>query len=145
VDDQPPGERPPHQPGTTYLLVGSDSREGLTDEQRRRLGTGGGEGGRTDTMMVLYVPPDGRPALVSIPRDSYVPIPGHGKNKINAAYALGGPELLTQTVEQNTGVRIDHYVEIGFGGFVSIIDAIDGIEMCIPRDIQDDNSHLDLK
>lgn len=145
VDDQPPGDRPADTPGATYLLVGSDSREGLTDEERKRLGTGDSEGQRTDTMMLLYVPPDGSPALVSIPRDSYVDIPGHGKNKINAAYSFGGPELLTQTVEQATDLRVDHYVEIGFGGFVNIIDAIGGIEMCIPDDINDENSHLDLK
>ncbi len=57
-------------------------------------------------------------------------IPGHGKNKINAAFAFGGPQLLTQTVEQATGLRIDAYVELGFGGFVSVIDALGGIEMC---------------
>lgn len=145
VDDQPAGTRPANQPGQTYLLVGSDSRANLSAEERRRLGTGSTDGGRTDTMMVLYVPPSGKPALISIPRDSYVAIPGHGKNKINAAYAFGGAKLLTQTVEQATGLRIDHYVEIGFDGFVNIIDAIDGIEMCVPRDIKDKNSHLDVK
>ncbi|MGD7704974.1 LCP family protein [Microlunatus sp. Y2014] len=145
ADDQPPGERPGDQPGRTYLLVGSDSREGLSEEERKKLGTGDAEGQRTDTIMVLFVPPGGRPALISIPRDSYVAIPGHGQNKINAAYAFGGPELLTQTVEQATGLRIDHYMEIGFGGFVNVIDAVNGIEMCVPRDIKDEKSHLDVK
>lgn len=145
VDDQPPGARPADQPGRTYLLVGSDSRDDMTDEERRKLGTGSASGQRTDTMMLLYVPPSGKPALISIPRDSYVAIPGHGKNKINAAYAFGGAKLLTQTVELATGLRVDHYVEIGFVGFVDVIDAIDGIQMCVPRDIKDKNSHLDLK
>lgn len=144
VDAMPTGQRPGDQPGTTWLLVGSDSREGLSPEEQKRLGTGATEGQRTDTMMLLYVPPGGRPALISIPRDSYVPIPGHGRNKINAAYAFGGPQLLTQTVEQNTGLRVDHYAEIGFGGFVNVIDALGGIEMCPKAPIKDKNSHLDI-
>jgi LCP family protein required for cell wall assembly len=79
-----------------------------------------------------------------VPRDSFVEIPGKGKNKINAAYAFGGPELLVQTVEANTGLRVDSYVEIGFGGFVNIIDALGGIEMCLPKAIKDRDSHIDL-
>ena len=94
--------------------------------------------------MILSIPPGGEPALISVPRDSYVPIPGNGTNKINAAYAFGGPELLVQTVEQNTGLRIDAYTEIGFGGFVNVIDALGGIEMCVPKAIKDKDSHLDL-
>ena len=82
--------------------------------------------------------------LISLPRDSYLPIPEHGSNKINAAYAFGGPELLTQTVEQNTGLRVDGYLEIGFGGFVNIIDALGGIEMCLPKAIKDRDAHIDL-
>ena len=75
---------------------------------------------------------DGPNLLLSIPRDSLVTIPGHGTTKINAAFAFGGPKLLVQTIEQNTGVRVDHYVEIGFGGFVELVDAVGGIEIC-PR------------
>lgn len=145
VDDVPAGDRPGNQPGTTVLLVGSDSREGLTKAQQKKLGTGSTAGQRTDTIMVLSIPPGGKPALISIPRDSYVPIPGNGTNKINAAYAFGGPELLVQTVEQNTGLRIDAYTEIGFGGFVNVIDALGGIEMCLPKAIKDADSHLNLK
>ena len=144
VDADPGGDRPPNQPGQTYLLVGSDSREGLTAEERKRLGTGSTAGRRTDTIMIVYVPVGGKPALISVPRDSYVPIPGKGRNKINAAYAFGGPELLVQTVESNTGLRMDSYVEVGFGGFVNIIDALGGIEMCLPKAIKDQDSHLDL-
>ena len=145
VDDSPGGKRPGNQPGQTFLLVGSDSREGLSKAQQKKLGTGSVGGQRTDTMMLLYVPPSGKPALISIPRDSYVAVPGHGKNKINAAYALGGPDLLVQTVEQATGLRVDGYLEIGFGGFVDVIDALDGIRMCLPSAIKDRDSHLDLK
>jgi LCP family protein required for cell wall assembly len=144
LDADPGGERPANQPGQTFLLVGSDSREGLTKEEQKRLGTGSTAGRRTDTIMLVYVPLGGKPALISVPRDSYVPIPGKGKNKINAAYAFGGPELLVKTVEASTGLRVDSYVEIGFGGFVNIIDALGGIEMCLPKAIKDRDSHLDL-
>ncbi|HEX3004425.1 MAG TPA: LCP family protein, partial [Angustibacter sp.] len=104
-------------PGRTYLVVGSDSRKGLTKEQARALHTGGGDvGQRTDTIMLLHVPAGGGPTVImSIPRDSYVAIPGHGHNKINAAFAFGGPKLLAQTIEDATGVQIDDYAEIGFG------------------------------
>jgi LCP family protein required for cell wall assembly len=95
--------------------------------------------------MIVYLPPGGKPALISVPRDSYVDIPKNGKNKINAAYAFGGPELLVQTVEQNTGLRMDGYMEIGFGGFVNIIDALGGIRMCLPNAINDRDSHIDLR
>lgn len=144
VDATPEGDRPWIQPGITLLLTGSDSRAGLTDEQKRELGTGSSAGERADTIMLLNVPVLGAPTLLSIPRDSYVSVPGHGENKINAAYALGGPALLAQTVEENTGVRVDGYVSVGFDGFVAIIDALGGIEMCLPAAIQDDKAHIDL-
>lgn len=144
VDDAPGGDRPGQQPGQTFLLVGSDSREGLSKAEQKKLGTGSTEGRRTDTMMLLHVPVGGRPVLISIPRDSYVAIPGNGRNKINAAFAFGGAQLLEQTVEQSTGLRVDGYLEIGFGGFVDVIDALDGIRMCLPDAIEDADSHLDL-
>jgi LCP family protein required for cell wall assembly len=144
VDAAPSGERPADQPGKTFVLVGSDSRAGLSKAEQKRLGTGSTAGQRTDTIMLVYVPPGGKSALISVPRDSYVDIPGHGKNKINAAYAFGGPELLVQTVEQNTRLRIDGYMEMGFGGFVNIIDALNGIRMCLPNAINDRDSHIDL-
>ena len=145
VDDTPSGKRPADQPGETFLLVGSDSREGLSKAEQKKLGTGSVGGQRTDTIMLVYRPVTGKPVLVSLPRDSYVAIPGNGENKINAAYAIGGPDLLVQTVEQDTGLRVDGYAEVGFGGFVSVIDALDGIRMCVPAAIQDRDSHLDLK
>jgi LCP family protein required for cell wall assembly len=144
VDDAPTGKRPADQPGTTFLLVGSDSREGLSKAEQKKLGTGGVAGQRTDTIMIVYTPPTGKPALISIPRDSYLDIPNHAKNKVNAAYALGGPKLLEQTVEQNTGLRIDGYLEIGFAGFVNVVDAVGGVEMCLPTAIKDKDSHIDL-
>lgn len=144
VDDVPPGKRIADQPGRTFLLVGSDSREGLSKAEQNKLGTGSTAGRRTDTVMILHVPPGGKPALISVPRDSYVSIPGHGQNKINAAYSFGGPKLMVQTIEQNTGLRVDGYMEIGFGGFVSIVDAVGGVTVCLPRAIKDRDSHLNL-
>jgi LCP family protein required for cell wall assembly len=73
----------------------------------------------------------GKPVLISIPRDSYVPIPGHGSNKINAALAIGGPTLLVQTVESVTGLKIDHYMGIGFGGLADVVSAVGGVQMCV--------------
>ncbi|MBG0827050.1 LCP family protein [Planomonospora sp. ID67723] len=140
--------RPADTPGTNWLLVGSDSRAGLTKAQRRKLATGSSVGRRTDTMMLLHIPDnDGRPTLVSLPRDSYVPIDGHGSDKLNAAYAFqdGGPHLLARTVEKVTGLRIDNYMEIGFGGFVGIVDAIGGVEIDVKQNIKDPKAGIDLK
>lgn len=145
VDASPDGDRPADTPGHVFVLAGSDSREGLSAEEQQRLGTGDDAGRRTDTIMLLYVPPMGRAALISVPRDSYVPIPGHGKNKINAAYAIGGPELLVAAVEQNTGLRVDGFAEIGFGGFSNVVDAVGGIEMCPEKAIKDPPSNLDIQ
>jgi LCP family protein required for cell wall assembly len=144
VDAEPDGERPGRQPGHTYLLVGSDSREGLSRAERGRLGTGGGEGRRTDTIMLLHTG-RGPNLLMSIPRDSIVEVPGRGTTKINAAYAYGGPELLVQTIEGSTGIRVDSYVEIGFAGFVNMVDAVGGIEICPERAMRDPLAKLDIE
>ncbi|EUA43747.1 cell envelope-related function transcriptional attenuator common domain protein [Mycobacterium xenopi 3993] len=129
--------RPAPGRGTTWLLVGSDSRQGLTVEQQQALSTGGDTGnGRTDTILLVHVPGIGSSSpttMVSIPRDSYVPIPGYGGDKINAAFAMGGAPLLAQTVEQATGLRLDHYVEIGFSGFARLVDALGGSPSVPPQ------------
>jgi LCP family protein required for cell wall assembly len=140
----PAGHRPPDQDGTNYLLVGSDSRAGLSAEQRKALHTGNAAGQRTDTIVLVH---DGSgPTLtMSIPRDSLVPIPGHGTTKINAAFAFGGPKLLVQTVEQDTGIHIDHYVEIGLGGFVNIVDSVGGVTICPTHDMNDKLANLHVK
>src|SRR5579863_10045397 len=106
--------RPAQGNGTTWLVTGSDSRQGLTDKQIRKFSTGFGIGGsRSDTIMVIHIPSGGgKPLLMSIPRDSYVPIPGYGSNKNNAAFSFGGPKLLAETVQNLTGLRIDHYMGI---------------------------------
>ena len=141
-----PASGPADQPGSNYLLVGSDSREGLTKAQNRKLGTGGVgvDGGRTDTIMILHTG-SGPSLLMSIPRDSLVPIPGHGTTKINAAYAYGGPKLLVKTIQQDTGLHIDHYVEIGLGGFVNIVDAVGGVQICPKKHIVDRRANLNVK
>jgi LCP family protein required for cell wall assembly len=140
--------RPAAGHGTTWLLVGSDSRSDLSPEQQTDLATGGDTGnGRTDTIMLIHVPAltsDVRPTLVSIPRDSQVTIPGNGENKINAAFSLGGAQLLVQTVEEVTGIRVDHYAEIGFAGFADVVDAVGGVAMCPAEPINDPLAGIDL-
>jgi LCP family protein required for cell wall assembly len=135
--------RPADTPGTNWLVVGSDSRAGLTKAERRRLATGSAAGRRTDSMMLLHYG-DGGTTLLSLPRDLFVPIPGKGSNKLNAAYAFGGPALLVRTVEQHTGIRIDHYAEIGFGGFVGVVDAVGGVDICVKQPLRDPKAGLNL-
>ncbi|WP_405614685.1 LCP family protein [Streptomyces sp. NBC_00076] len=138
-------DRPEAGEGTNYLIVGSDSRAGMSSEEKKKLHTGSAAGKRTDSMMLLHVGSNGD-TLVSLPRDSNVEIPtfvgsdsgktykGTGRQvKLNAAYAEDGPELLVRTVEFNTGLHIDHYVEIGFAGFANIVDAVGGVEIDIPK------------
>lgn len=140
--------RPGHGRGTNWLLVGSDSRQGLSPEQQEDLATGGDIGSsRTDTILLVHLPElwsGGRVTMVSIPRDSYVPIPGHGRDKINAAFAMGGAPLLAQTLEQATGLRLDHYAEIGFGGFAGVVDALGGVTVCPTTPLSDPLAGIDL-
>jgi LCP family protein required for cell wall assembly len=133
--------------GTNWLIAGSDSRGGLTTEQENQLALGHDvSGSRSDTIMLLHIPSNGtRPTLVSIPRDSYVPIPGNGYNKINAAYSIGGPKLLIETVQNVTGLHIDHYMGIGFGGLVSVVNDVGGVRMCLPGPMKDPKAGLNLK
>ncbi len=100
--------------------------------------------------MILHTG-SGPTTLVSLPRDSIVNIPGHGREKINSAYGRGGgaagsgPELLVSTVEGATGLKIDHYVQIGFLGVVSVVDAVGGVYMCVPESIKDPKAALNIK
>ncbi|MEI6108514.1 MAG: LCP family protein [Actinomycetes bacterium] len=140
--------------GTNWLLVGSDSRDGLSKAEQRTLHTGGDFGPqRTDTIMLIHIGQDGT-TLISLPRDSYVTIPAHigldgskvtdRKNKINTAYGKGGAPLLVETIERNTGLHIDHFMEVGFKGIRDITNAVGGVNMCIPNNITDKNSGLNL-
>ncbi|MEU8824106.1 LCP family protein [Streptomyces sp. NPDC048636] len=148
-------DRPAEGKGTNYLIVGSDSRDGLSGKDKKDLHTGSAEGRRTDSMMVLHTGAHGT-TLMSLPRDSWVTLPPFtypmtgkrppaSKNKLNAAFSLGGPELLVRTVEHNTGLRIDHYAEIGFAGFVNVVNSVGGVPMCLDRPVKDKKSGADLK
>ena len=142
-----------------YLIVGSDTREGLSREEIKRLKVGGTEvaaGKRSDTMLLVHISKKrDKAAIISIPRDSYALIPEHKSinsgemigpaySKINSAYNWGGAPLLIQTFESMSGLRIDHYVEINFVGFVRMVDALGGVQICTKRDINDPKSHLSL-
>ncbi|WP_082590063.1 LCP family protein [Phycicoccus sp. Soil748] len=146
VDTTPGGTRPAQSKGYNYLLVGSDSREGLTAAQKKEYATGNAAGRRTDSIILVHVPQSGgKPSLVSLPRDSYVPIPGKGSNKINAAFSFGGPNLLVETVEQVTDLHIDGYVEIGFAGFASVVDSVGGVNICVPFHMNDKKAGINLQ
>ncbi|MGH8866463.1 MAG: LCP family protein [Actinomycetes bacterium] len=136
--------RPADNPGTDYLIVGSDSRAGLSKGDKSAFSTGRASGRRADTIMLMHTGSNGT-TLVSLPRDSYVPIPGEGHNKLNAAYAFGGPQLLTKTVENVSGVRLDHYVEVDFRGFVDIVDAVGGVRVCPDTAISDKKAGINLR
>ena len=129
--------------GSNWLIVGSDTREGLTRKQIDALHVGSVGANASDSLMLLHMGGP-KPVLISIPRDSYVPIPGHGSNKINAALAFGGPTLLIQTVESVTGLRIDHYMGIGFGGLVSVVNTVGGVRVCLPAALHDPYSGVNL-
>jgi LCP family protein required for cell wall assembly len=133
--------------GTNWLITGSDSRQGLTRKQERKYHTGIAVAGqRSDTILLLHIPGNGGPAvLLSLPRDSYVKIPGYGYNKLNAAYSFGGPKLLAETVQNATGLRIEHYMGIGFGGLVNVVNSVGGVTMCFKHPLHDAASGLHLR
>ncbi|TCK20914.1 LCP family protein [Pseudonocardia endophytica] len=145
------GNRPAGTGATTFLLVGTDSRS--TDPTTGTEATPGVNAGsqRSDVIMLATVQPDGTTgSVVSIPRDSWVDIPGRGMNKINAAYAFGGPSLLIETVEKLTGVRVDHFGVIDFAGFQTLVDSVGGIDVNIAQatsnmgvNFQAGENHLD--
>ena len=121
--------------GTTYLLAGSDSRaDGSVPDDT--------EGQRADSIMLVHVAPNGQTSNISLPRDTYVEIPGYGWDKLNASYAYGGPALLVKTVENLTGLTVDHYAEIGMGGVSKIVDAVDGVNLCFDLSVEDERSEL---
>jgi LCP family protein required for cell wall assembly len=139
--------RPSPGVGTNWLIAGSDSRQGLTTAQERAYSTGYVAGaGRSDTIMILHIPAGGggKPVLISVPRDSYVDIPGHGMDKINAAFSIGGPALLAETIQNDTGLYINHYMDIGFGGFVNVVNAVGGVRMCVTQSLYDKASGVHL-
>ncbi|WP_051741029.1 LCP family protein, partial [Kitasatospora sp. MBT66] len=149
--------RPADDGSTTFLVVGTDERDGIPEKTLKTVLHAGGESCHcTDTMMIVQLSGDGsRAGVISIPRDSYVDIPAHrdpatrrtvpaAKGKINAAFGMGGPQLTVATVEQNTGLRIDHYLQVDFAGFVSAVDAVGGVRVCTAKPLKDEYSGLDL-
>jgi LCP family protein required for cell wall assembly len=144
VDAEPGGQRPDDQPGTNYLIVGSDKADDLTAAQRKALDTPERGGTNTDTIIVLHTGSGGR-TMMSIPRDTLVEVPDGGTQMINAAFASGGAPLLVQRVEALTGIHIDHYVELGFGSVINTVDAFGGVEVCPKQDMKDPMARLDIK
>jgi len=141
----------------TILVVASDSREGLTKNEANALHLGTADYGapRTDTMMLVHISANADAVtVVSLPRDTLATIPAYvdskGKtrkahqSKLNAAYAEGGAPLMVKTVASLTGVTINHYLEMNFNGFLQMVDAVDGVEVCLAKPLKDKNSGLDL-
>ena len=142
-----------------YLLVGSDTREGLSKAELKALRVGSvatAAGKRSDTMLLVHISKArDKAVLISIPRDTFALIPEHkskaGKlipavhSKINSSFNWGGAPLLIQTIEEMTDLKIDHYIEINFAGFARIVDSIGGVEICTKKNINDPKSHLVLE
>lgn len=149
-DAFPDGPRPPkqrgHDGGTTFLLAGVDSRSRQPTtgtDATSRLWEYGAQ--RSDTLMLVHLGADEETAYtISIPRDSWVPIPGHGSAKINAAFSWGGPPLLIRTVEQLTGTRVDHFGVIDWHGFRSLTDAVGGVPITVDENSYDSEQHRDF-
>lgn len=139
VPFEPEGDRPPDQPGTTYLMVGSDSRANLTPEERREYSTGNAQSTLADTIMVLHTGA-GPSVLLSFPRDWTV-----DGSKINSYYDPDDPSALTGALESQTGIRIDDYVEVGLGGVAGVVDAVGGIEICPEERIKDPKAGLNVR
>lgn len=139
-------DRPEQTGGLTFLVIGSDNRDEMGREAQEDLSVGSTPGQRSDSMMLVRLHHDrDHITVVGIPRDLWVDVPGQGPDKINAAYAHGGPQLAVRTVESVTDVRVDHYVEVDFNGFVDVVDALGGIEVCLPEAIHDPKAHLDME
>jgi LCP family protein required for cell wall assembly len=135
-----------------YLLLGSDSRAGLTPEEQKQFGTDAAIGGvnRADTVMLVQTDPSREKAVIlSFPRDLWVDIPGGSPGKIATAFEGGveggGPDRMARTVHALTGLRINHVLYVDLAGFQGVVDSLGGVDMCIPFDMQDENTGLDLR
>ncbi|MEN2419619.1 LCP family protein [Streptomyces rimosus] len=152
------GDRPDNSggDGMDFLVVGTDGRDKLSREEKRRYHLGGEPCHCTDTIMLVHLSADrNRASVVSLPRDSYALTPPHTDTttgqkhhghpvKLNAAYAEGGPGLTIRTVERMTGVHIDHYLEVDFTSFMKTVDAVGGVDICTTRPLKDSYTGLDL-
>jgi LCP family protein required for cell wall assembly len=141
----PAAERPPRPAGAaandmTFLVGGVDTRSPVPTTGKSAASDARG---RTDTLMLVRFIAGGRSAyVVSIPRDSWVPIPGYGDGKVNWAYFYGGPTLAVRTVEKLTGVRVDHVAIIDWDGFRSVTDALGGVTVDVPVTTYDPANHI---
>jgi LCP family protein required for cell wall assembly len=141
----PATARPPLPTGlaakdVTFLVGGLDTRSAVPTTGAHAASS---DRGRTDTLMLVHLIGGGRGAyVVSIPRDSWVPIPGHGDGKVNWAYFFGGPTLAIRTVEHLTGVRIDHFAIIDWDGFRAVTNALGGVTVNIPGTSYDPANHV---
>ncbi len=138
VEDLAASGRPLH-----VLLVGSDRRDLLTAEEQRELSVGRAEGERTDTIMVLTID-RGQIATLAFPRDLWVRRCDGTEGRINAATAIGGPECLVNAIRDHSGIHVHHYIEITFGGFRDLVDAVGGVELCLDDPIRDRDAGIDL-
>ncbi|GGR04119.1 LytR family transcriptional regulator [Streptomyces aurantiogriseus] len=148
--------RPRAGHGMNVLLVGTDGRDRITEEERRRYRLGGAPCHCTDTLMIVHISEDReRASVVSLPRDSYAETPPHtdattGREhhghpvRINAAYAEGGPQLTVRTVEHMTHVKIDHYLEVDFTSFMKTVDVLGGVKICTAQPLKDTYTGLEL-
>ncbi|WUX64555.1 LCP family protein [Streptomyces sp. NBC_01431] len=148
--------RPQGGHGTNILLVGTDGRDKITPEEKQKYRLGGAPCHCTDTIMMVHVSADRRRvSVVSLPRDSYAEVPEHtdeatGQHhpqhplKLNAAYAEGGPALTVSTIENMTGLKIDHYLEVDFTSFMKTVDVVGGVQICTVRPMKDSYTGLDL-
>lgn len=149
-----PGESGP-KGAMNILLAGVDKRDGISEADIKRLKLGRTEGARSDTMMLMHVSKNhDKVTIVSLPRDSLVTIPAHKtatggqagaqSGKLTWAYSYGGAQLMKDTIQGATGVKIDHYVEVNFLGFLKVVDAVGGVEICTEKPINDKASGLKL-
>ncbi|MFH8370892.1 LCP family protein [Streptomyces sp. NPDC018031] len=149
-------DRPRSSDGMNILVVGTDGRDKITEEEKTRYRLGGAPCHCTDTIMLVHLSADrDRASVISLPRDSYADIPAHTDpltgthrpahpQKLNAAYAEGGPSLTVRTVEHLTGVHVDHYLEVDFTSFMKTVDVVGGVRICTPRPLRDTHTGLDL-
>ena len=149
--------RPNGSKGTNFLLVGTDGRDRLSPGEKQAFHLGGAPCHCTDTIMLVHLSKDdSRASVVSIPRDTYVRLPAKPGTpaaagasathpaKLNQAYAQGGPKLTVRTVEQLTGVHVDHYLEVDFTSFMKTVDVLGGVPVCTSHPLKDSYSGLDL-
>ena len=149
-------DRPVAGHGMNVLLVGTDGRDRITEEERQKYRLGGTPCNCTDTIMIVHLSADrDRATVVSLPRDTYAEVPAHtdpatGQQhgphpiRLNAAYAEGGPNLTVRTIEEMTNLKIDHYLEVDFVSFMKTVDVLGGVRICTAQPMKDPYTGLDL-